>query len=617
MTLEIYLERLELNNFRDISGVFTLDPKTNEFRGMNGTGKTTLYDAETWLRKGKNSLGQADFDIKTIRDGKPLSRANHSVKGYYKVNGVPLVLERIYSEKWTKTRGQSAAEKDGHKTEYRIDENAGTLKKHFDQKVQEVFGGGEYLLCTDSSYFVGLHWQKRREILSSMVDKLDIEAVIDSIPGLRESLAGKTPDERKSIVSERQKAINKELEKIPALVTENKRTISISSKSSMSILHAQIGVEKAEESIKTSQKKIDNFKRMNADGNADDLKKLNVELRKTISSYENIKHNLQREVDENNRQKSKAGADIHNLTQDINFNKTRVKSLLDEFQKEKLSAYTHKPNSCRCCGEVFECPNCDEDKEDQEKLFNQLRSDSFKRINNDGVALEDKNKDLRIQIKNLESKKVELEKFVLNPCLKIDEDQETIDLKSKIQILENTANEDKEEMPESFNDELKETQRVLTQAQEDLAGLKATEISANRVKELESQQVEFSKEFDQIEQFLSLYDQYIQKVATETEGPISSLFGYVNFRMFNTQENGAVVPACDILNDEMKPYETAMSNGERVRAQLDFLYTFQNYFKIYGPVFVDNCESLTNPKQLDSQMIKLVHDEKVKKLTQI
>ena len=86
--------------------------------------------------------------------------------------------------------------------------------------------------------------------------------------------------------------------------------------------------------------------------------------------------------------------------------------------------------------------------------------------------------------------------------------------------------------------------------------------------------------------------------------------------MFNTQENGAVVPACDILNDEMKPYETAMSNGERVRAQLDFLCTFQKYFKIYGPVFVDNCESVTNPQQLDSQMIKLVHDESVKKLTQ-
>ena len=58
MTLEIILEKLELNNFRDITGVFDLDPKTNEFRGQNGVGKTTFIDSEKWLKEGKNR-----FDI--------------------------------------------------------------------------------------------------------------------------------------------------------------------------------------------------------------------------------------------------------------------------------------------------------------------------------------------------------------------------------------------------------------------------------------------------------------------------------------------------------------------------------------------------------------------------
>ena len=66
---EIKLKSLILVNFkgvRNLEVVFT-DQRTI-ISGDNGTGKTTIFDAFTWLLFGKDSTGRSDsnFNIKTI-----------------------------------------------------------------------------------------------------------------------------------------------------------------------------------------------------------------------------------------------------------------------------------------------------------------------------------------------------------------------------------------------------------------------------------------------------------------------------------------------------------------------------------------------------------------------
>jgi DNA repair exonuclease SbcCD ATPase subunit len=60
---KVTLTRLELRNFKKIE--FKLIDFTNQtdIVGTNGVGKSTIFDAYTWLLYGKNSHDQTDFAI--------------------------------------------------------------------------------------------------------------------------------------------------------------------------------------------------------------------------------------------------------------------------------------------------------------------------------------------------------------------------------------------------------------------------------------------------------------------------------------------------------------------------------------------------------------------------
>ena len=56
--------------------------------GANATGKTTIFDAFTWLLFGKDSLGSSDFDIRPLdADGKMVDNIEISVESKISVDG--------------------------------------------------------------------------------------------------------------------------------------------------------------------------------------------------------------------------------------------------------------------------------------------------------------------------------------------------------------------------------------------------------------------------------------------------------------------------------------------------------------------------------------------------
>ena len=61
------LVRCDIRNFQGIAsiGLFPQGKNLNVF-GDNGTGKTTIVSALSWLLTGKDALGRADFDIKPL-----------------------------------------------------------------------------------------------------------------------------------------------------------------------------------------------------------------------------------------------------------------------------------------------------------------------------------------------------------------------------------------------------------------------------------------------------------------------------------------------------------------------------------------------------------------------
>ena len=145
--------------------------------GDNATGKTSIYDALTWLLFGKDSLGNGEKNIEI----KPLDASGQvndhqavtEVEAILLVNSEEVALRRTYKEVWTTKRGSSEATYDGNTSEYYV--NGVPCKKNaFDSKIKEIVPEDTFRMLTSVSYFAkDLPWQKRREIL------FDIAGVVD------------------------------------------------------------------------------------------------------------------------------------------------------------------------------------------------------------------------------------------------------------------------------------------------------------------------------------------------------------------------------------------------------------------------------------------------------
>lgn len=66
---KIELKQLRLINFKGVADQTIEFSKVTRISGANRTGKTTIYDAFTFLLFGKDSAGKQDFSIKPIKNG--------------------------------------------------------------------------------------------------------------------------------------------------------------------------------------------------------------------------------------------------------------------------------------------------------------------------------------------------------------------------------------------------------------------------------------------------------------------------------------------------------------------------------------------------------------------
>ena len=134
--MDIRINRLLLQNFKGIKHLeICADGANLKIYGDNATGKTTVFDAFTWVLFGKDSLGRSDFGIKTQdENGNVIHNLEHTVECELAIDNSILTLKKIYAEKWTKKRGSAEADFSGHETKYFINEVPST-KKEYEQKI--------------------------------------------------------------------------------------------------------------------------------------------------------------------------------------------------------------------------------------------------------------------------------------------------------------------------------------------------------------------------------------------------------------------------------------------------------------------------------------------------
>lgn len=115
------LYRLTLNNFQGIKSLSFDFPegRSASIYGDNATGKTTCYNALTWLLFDKASTAAKNFTPKTKGPDGDLHHLDHSAEAVFVTDtGRQITLKKTYHESYKKKRGSAMEEFDGHTVEY-------------------------------------------------------------------------------------------------------------------------------------------------------------------------------------------------------------------------------------------------------------------------------------------------------------------------------------------------------------------------------------------------------------------------------------------------------------------------------------------------------------------
>jgi len=614
--MEIQLNRLSLENFKGINR-FALDAAGLDvsIHGANGSGKTTIADAFTYLLFGKDSEGKADFGIKTIGTGGPKSNIEHAVEGSLSIDGKNATLKKAYKEKWVRKRGSSSPELSGHTTDLEID-GVPVKKKEWDARIDELIQEDTFRLLTSPHHFNSLHWQKRRELLLQVCGDVSDEEVIASnkkLAGLAQVLGDHSIDEQRKIITRRRQAINKELTEIPARIDELNKSLAdvpdIDTKAATARIaelgHEIAALENDAEAVGLSKKKIQL--------EAEYLQLQQAQKTKWYESLAPLREaitELREKLDKLSSAATRLESDIRDKGYDIGLKETRMAALRSAWKEESEKAADIK-DTCPTCGQSLPADQVEE----AQRKFNLAQAEALEKISAEGKRLKAETDELKKQVEEqrtkLEAGKPERE----------DLERQLEQAKNELVVAEQKELTPTDEMARiqaeinALRDEVASKARPDTSAleqeraalQRDIAAVDAGKRSAARVEELKADEKRLAAEYEDLERQLSLMDEFTKTKVGMVEDRVAGKFELVRFRLFEEQINGGIAETCVTTMDNV-PYPD-LSNSERIKAGLDIIRALQKHYGVRAPIFVDNAESVTEVPEMECQVVRLVVDE--------
>ncbi len=603
--MEISLKELTLENFKGIKEFkLTLDGKNATIRGDNGTGKSTLFDGFLWLLFGKDSQGQANFEIKTLDGNGVIHGLDHSVEAHLLIDDKPLVLRKTYKEKWTKKRGSANAVLTGHTIDHFIDE-VPVKAGEFADKIASLVDEETFKLLTSPTYFNSLHWQRRRDILLSVCGNVSDEAVISSNPDLEplsEILRERSLEDHQKVLKARKAEINKQLVEIPARIDELTKSLPAEDAGNAEELRQKVWeLDKEIEKVRHGSF-LPALKKQLADAQAD-LAELERRHRQAVDGAAQKRRgeliDLRHEAETASREYSR--------------NEREVDACDKELQqlRERFSVWSGKQpnvdNACSTCGQGLP----DEQVEAARQAFQANKSQEMEAINERGRTV-----------------KAEADK--LNERNKVLEEQ----MKKLLASLEE-ADQDREPLLSGLEDDISKAQRICDEiagqinqyVEPDISGLEdekrdllaqISEIGAAdktkvRINQLKKDERDLATRYETLEHETHLCERFIVAKVDMLEQKINTKFGMARFKMFVEQVNGGISETCETLYQGV-PYHGGLNRGAQTNVGLDIVKTMSEHYGVKAPVFIDNAEAVTKLVDPGTQTIKLIVDEKHKKL---
>lgn len=642
---EIKLKSLILVNFkgvRNLEVVFT-DQRTI-ISGDNGTGKTTIFDAFTWLLFGKDSTGRSDsnFNIKTIDPltKKPILHLEHSVTGVISVDGKEMKLQRNYVEKWVKPRGTTEETLKNHETEFYLNDVKLATKKEYESEVAAILTEDIFRMITNPFYFISLKVDAQKELLFDMAGGIsddEVAAIKPEYIELLAQLSGRSLSQFSKEVAAKKKACNDVLAVIPSQIDTARRLMPESEDWEA----LEIELQKKKQRLTEIDNQITDKSKINEQENQRKL-----EIQRIIGDKRMSLVNRQNEI------RASAGAERNEVmmklkdleynhkseTRDLELNRSSLSNCESEIQRieDTLSVLRNEyrkinAETIQYPEGAFVCPTCkrqlevDDIEAKQNELlanFNQNKAKRLKENKDKGFSLVELKKKKEAERDSIISKikesedriiliesEIEVQKANMPEAPDVDamikNDPTCISLNNEIADLNNQLNIESKPVDvselrfakSSLDDNIQELYKRLAKRDQ-------IERAKKEIEELEEKRIQNNQAKADLEKWEFTVMSFQKDKDAKLIEKINSMFEVVSFSFVTEQLNGGEKLTC-VCTVNGTPYPDVNTAG-KVNAGLDIINAICKYKGVSAPIFIDNSESVNKIIPTISQVINLV-----------
>lgn len=665
--MRMILKSLHMENFKGIKSLDVNFSNKTSIKGQNAAGKTTIFDAFTWLLFNKNSAGEEKFNVRPLdKDGHRIDNVEIKVVGVIEVDGKEVELSKVQKQNWVKKRGTNTVSLQGNPNSYEIDgypKSEAEFKAYISGLAQseEMFK-----MLTNPQYFSSLKWKDQRDILMKLVAEVsDVELAKEDAkyaPLLDELEKAPSTDDIRAKFSKALSEWKKKQTEIPVRIDEAEK-----SKIDVDVAEQELAKVDLVRRIAECGKKMEN-----AGSTLGDLRSKEMQLQFDMSG---IAQTMNREL---YNRRSNIDADLCGCKNEMDHFKATIslkekqiadnakaiadadaeqKKLGEQYNAEKAKAFDETPylfdeskwvfdestTICSLCGQKLPADKIEQLKADfesrkekakagaEEKLkAERFKFDTDKKIELNRLItlgnekkdliteLTKKNADLNTEIDDLKkqeqdaiAKKEELSKQLSEIPSEADysQNEEYVKLKAEHdKILADIAKLESEGADKVVTDlkaEKADLQSQLDEVNKVIAQAANNVAIDDRIETLRDEQKEIGQKVADQEQMLYLLEEFIRFKLNKVSESINSHFKTVNFKLFETQLNGGMKDCCECTVNGV-PYST-LNSGHRIVAGLDIIRSLSELYGVSCPIFVDNAESLNefNVPDMDAQLILL------------
>lgn len=644
---QIIIKQLHLVNFKGMRD-FTIkfNDTLTTISGGNGLGKTSIFDAFTWLLFGKDSQDRKNFDIKTYdQSGKTIDRIPHEVSGVILVDGQEINLCRKFTEKWVKKRGTTEEVFTGNEEE-RLYNDVPMSVKEWNDKINNICSEQVFKFITNPWHFLSQKPEVQRTMLFRMAgDVTDAEIAKGNkdFEDLIDSLAGKTMDEYKREITAKKRRIKDEIDAIPERIDERNRDIATLSvdenglkldftalETELSDKNGQLASIEAQIADVTTAYNAQQDARLKKSQQLTDIRskmqsrayEIKESVQRGCKEEASKKEDLKSKVEQLKVKQSRLQLTIDTDIEALENCKKAREALIAEWKEIKSETLSFDENDfiCPTCHRHLDIDDVETKQTEIDNRFNARKAERLEDNNIRGKANKAKMDSYNAEIAECEAEiekiNSEIEEIKNNPLfskdIAIPDAQSIIDADEAYKVLAVEAESLKKEINDmteapdtSVLNERKQTLRSEIKQIETYLGRKEyIKNNADRISDLEKELRKKSEELARLEGVEFTMMQFAKARIAAVEDKINGLFSITKFKMVDTQINGGEVEVCEAMADGI-PYST-QNNAMRFNMGIDVINAICKSEGITAPIFADNSESVNDIIPTLSQMIRLV-----------